>query len=153
VQRALADRERLRNEAEAYRNDIVPKARGSAQAVKQEAEAYRQEIIARATGDADRFTSVYRAFKAAQDVTLQRIYLETMEEILKNSNKVIIDKSAQGGSGVLPYLPLPALGSGAAAAGAPAQGNPSGASPPAAGSGQPTAQQSATSPLPPVHGR
>jgi membrane protease subunit HflK len=153
VQRALADRERLRNEAEAYRNEIVPKARGSAAAIKQEAEAYRQEIIARATGDADRFTSVYRAFKAAQDVTIQRLYLETMEEILKNSNKVIIDKSAQGGSGVLPYLPLPALGSGAAAAGAPGQGNPSGASSPAAGSGQPSTQQSATSALPPVHGR
>jgi membrane protease subunit HflK len=152
VQRALADRERLRNEAEAYRNDIVPKARGAAAAVKQEAEAYRQEIIARAQGDADRFTSVYRAFKAAQDVTLQRLYLETMEEVLKNSNKVIIDKSAQGSSGVLPYLPLPALGSGAAAAGAPAQGNASGASPSAAGVGQSPAQ-SATSALPPVHGR
>jgi hypothetical protein len=76
-----------------------------------------------------------------------------MEEILKNSNKVIIDKSAQGGSGVLPYLPLPALGIGGAAAGAPAQGNASGASPSAAGVGQSPAQQSATSPLPPVHGR
>ena len=117
VQRALADRERLRNEAESYRNDIVPRARGDAVRIKQEAEAYRQEIIARAQGDADRFLSVYNAFKAAQDVTLQRLYLETMEEILKNSNKVIIDKSAQGGNGVLPYLPLPALGSGQGAVG------------------------------------
>ena len=75
--------------------------------IKQEAEAYRQEIIARSQGDADRFLSVYNAFKAAQDVTLQRLYLETMEEILKNSNKVIIDKAAEGESGVLPYLPLP----------------------------------------------
>jgi membrane protease subunit HflK len=123
VQRALADRERLRNEAEAYRNDIIPKARGAAVAVKQEAEAYRQEIIARSHGDADRFLAVYHAFKAAQDVTVQRLYLETMEEILKNSNKVIIDKSAEGGSGVLPYLPLPALGVGQGAAGsAPATG-------------------------------
>jgi modulator of FtsH protease HflK len=117
VQRALADRERLRNEAEAYRNDIIPKARGAAVAVKQEAEAYRQEIIARSHGDADRFLAVYHAFKAAQDVTVQRLYLETMEEILKNSNKVIIDKTAEGGSGVLPYLPLPALGGGQAATG------------------------------------
>src|SRR5215469_17274293 len=148
VQRALADRERLRNEAEAYRNDIIPRARGAAVAVKQEAEAYRQEIMARAQGDADRFLAVYHAFKAAQDVTVQRLYLETMEEILKNGNKVIIDKSAQGGSGVLPYLPLPALGIGGAAAGAPAQGNASGASPSAAGVGQSPAQQSATSPLP-----
>ena len=110
VQRARTDLDRLRNEAEAYRNDIVPKARGAAAAIKQEAEAYRQEIIARSQGDADRFTSVYRAFTAAQDVTLQRLYLETMEEILKNSNKVIISKSAEGAGGVLPYLPLPALG-------------------------------------------
>src|SRR5499427_3617329 len=109
VQRALADRERLRNEAEAYRNDIIPRARGDAQRIKQEAEAYRQEIINQAQGDSDRFTAVYRAFKVAQDVTLQRLYLETMEEILKNSNKIIIDKAAQGQSGVLPYLPLPNL--------------------------------------------
>ncbi|HEX6441121.1 MAG TPA: protease modulator HflK, partial [Stellaceae bacterium] len=58
---------------------------------------------------ADRFTEVYKAFKVAQDVTLQRLYLETMEEILKNSNKIIIDKAAEGQSGVLPYLPLPSL--------------------------------------------
>jgi modulator of FtsH protease HflK len=153
VQRALADRERLRNEAEAYRNDIVPKARGAAAAVKQEAEAYRAEIIARSQGDADRFTSVYHAFKAAQDVTLQRLYLETMEEILKNSNKVIIDKSAQGGSGVLPYLPLPALGGGTASTGAPAQGNGSGASSPTAGTAPSSTQQSATSALPSLHSR
>ena len=110
MQRALADRERLRNEAESYRNDIIPRARGDAVRIKQEAEAYRQEIIARAQGDADRFLSVYNAFKVSQDVTLQRLYLETMEEILKNSNKVIIDKSAEGGNGVLPYLPLPRSG-------------------------------------------
>src|SRR5205807_3381050 len=114
VQRALADRERLRNEAESYRNDIIPRARGDAVRIKQEADAYRQEITARSQGDADRFLSVYNAFKAAQDVTLQRLYLETMEEILKNSNKVIIDKTAEGGNGVLPYLPLPALGTGTA---------------------------------------
>ena len=64
VQRALADRERLRNEAEAYRNDILPRARGEAVRIKQEAEAYRAEIIARAQGDADRFLSVYNAYQA-----------------------------------------------------------------------------------------
>jgi modulator of FtsH protease HflK len=150
VQRALADRERLRNEAESYRNDIVPRARGAATAIKQEAEAYRQEIIARAQGDADRFLSVYHAFKAAQDVTVQRLYLETMEEILKNSNKVIIDKSAQGGNGVLPYLPLPALGNTQGAPGAPPSGNSTGTSSgsPPAGSGQ-----SATPAIPPLRGR
>ena len=133
VQRALADRERLRNEAEAYRNDIIPRARGDAVRIKQEAEGYRQQIINQAQGDADRFVAVYHAFKAAEDVTLQRLYLETMEEILKNSNKVIIDKSAQGESGVLPYLPLPALSGGQGTGAAPAGGNgaaPSGAQPP-----------------------
>jgi modulator of FtsH protease HflK len=152
VQRALADRERLRNEAESYRNDIVPKARGAAVAIKQEAEAYRQEIIARAQGDADRFTAVYQAFKVAQDVTLQRLYLETMEEILKNSNKVIIDKSAEGGSGVLPYLPLPALGHTQGQAGTPSSGNAPGASsgaPPASGGAPPAA----TPAVPPLRGR
>jgi membrane protease subunit HflK len=109
VQRALADRERLRNEAESYRNDILPKARGAAAQIQQDAEAYRAEIVARSQGDADRFTAVYTAYKASEDVTAERLYLETMEEILKNSNKVIIDKSAMGPSGVLPYLPLPSL--------------------------------------------
>ncbi|MBV8888535.1 MAG: FtsH protease activity modulator HflK [Alphaproteobacteria bacterium] len=142
VQRALADRERLRNEAEAYRNDILPRARGDAVKLRQDAEAYRAEIVARAQGDADRFTSVYNAFKVAQDVTMQRLYLETMEEILKNSNKVIIDKSAEGANGVLPYLALPSLpafssGAGAGAAGGgPAAGGAAssngGATPPAA---------------------
>src|SRR5215472_7517803 len=126
VQRALADRERLRNEAEAYRNDIIP----------------------RAQGDADRFTSVYRAFKAAQDVTQQRLYLETMEEILKNSNKVIIDKSAEGSSGVFPYLPLPALGTGHGAASASPGGSGSTAGAPATGT-----PQSATPAVPPLRGR
>jgi membrane protease subunit HflK len=151
VQRALADRERLRNEAEAYRNDIIPRARGDAVRVKQEAEAYRQEIIARAQGDADRFTAVYKAFKAAQDVTLQRLYLETMEEILKNSNKVIIDKSAEGGSGVLPYLPLPALGHTQGQQSPPSSGNAPGTS-----SGAPPASSTppaATPAVPPVRGR
>jgi membrane protease subunit HflK len=145
VQRALADREKVRNEAEAYRNDIIPRARGAAVAIKQEAEAFRQEIIARAQGDADRFISVYRAFKVAQDVTLQRLYLETMEEILKSSNKVIIDKSAQGGNGVLPYLPLPALGGTGGAASAP---GPTGSAP-----AQSPTPQSVAPAIPPLRGR
>jgi modulator of FtsH protease HflK len=109
VQRALADRERLRNEAEAYRNDILPRARGDAVKVRQDAEAYRSQVVNYAQGDADRFTSVYNAYKASEDVTAERLYLETIEEILKNSNKVIIDKSVTGQNGVLPYLPLPSL--------------------------------------------
>ncbi|HEY1260788.1 MAG TPA: FtsH protease activity modulator HflK [Stellaceae bacterium] len=141
VQAALADRERLRNEAEAYRNDIIPRARGDAVRIQQEAEAYRQEITARSQGDAARFLSVYHAFKSAQGVTLQRLYLETMEDVLKNSTKVIIDKSAEGGNGVLPYLPLPALGGGKAPA------NPKPAAPAASGSS--SAAESEVSPLTP----
>jgi membrane protease subunit HflK len=130
VQRALADRERLRNEAESYRNDILPKARGAAAQNRQDAEAYRAEITNRAQGDADRFTAVYKAYKASEDVTAQRLYLETMEEILKNSNKVILDKSLLGQGGVLPYLPLPSLpGPSSPAVPAPA-GSPSAAVPP-----------------------
>jgi membrane protease subunit HflK len=140
VQRALADKERLRNEAESYRNDILPRARGVAVQTRQDAEAYRAEIVARSQGDADRFTAVYRAFKVAQDVTVQRLYIETIEEILKNSNKVIIDKAAQGQSGVLPYLPLPSLlGTTPPSASAPAAGsNPSSALPPSGGPAQPS---------------
>ncbi len=108
VQRALADKERLRNEADSYRNDIIPRARGDAVRIRQEADAFRSEIVARAQGDADRFLSVYRAFTLARDVTIQRLYLETMEDVLKNSKKVILDK-AGGNGGVLPYLPLPDL--------------------------------------------
>jgi membrane protease subunit HflK len=113
VQRALAERARVRNEAESYRNDILPRARGDAVRITQESEAYRQQVINGAEGDAARFDSVYQAFKVSKDVTSQRLYLETMEEILKNSKKIIIDKDAGGRGGVLPYLPLPSLSVGA----------------------------------------
>ena len=106
VQRARADQERLRNEAEAYANDIIPRARGEAERLVQEAEAYKQEVVARSEGDAQRFTQVYTAFRAAKDVTTKRIYLETMEEIFSNAEKYVIDQSG-GASGVVPYLPLP----------------------------------------------
>jgi len=107
VQRARADQERLRNEAEAYRNDIIPRARGEAERLIQEAEAYKQEIVARAEGDAQRFLSVLGAYQLSPSVTTERLYLETMEEVLRNTNKVLIDKS--GGPGVVPYLPLPEI--------------------------------------------
>jgi membrane protease subunit HflK len=119
----------------------VPRARGQAVSIKQEAEAYRAEIIARSTGDADRFSAVYRAYSVAKDVTIQRLYLETMEEILKNSNKIIIDKAAQGQSGVLPYLPLPNLLNSAPPTAQPPAGTATGATPvppPAAGGTPPS---------------
>ncbi len=120
VQAALADQARLKNEAESYRNGVVPKARGQATKIVQGAEAYRQQVVAQATGDAARFDSVYNAFKVAQDVTRERLFIVTMEKILEGSRKVIIDKAAQGASGVVPYLPLPGLAGPAPSAEAPA---------------------------------
>lgn len=108
VQAARADEERAKNEAEAYRNDIIPRARGEAERILQEAEAYEQEVVARATGEAQRFILVFNEYRQAKYVTRQRIYLETMENILAGMNKVLID-SAGGGQGVVPYLPLPEL--------------------------------------------
>jgi len=108
VQRAQADKERAQNEAEAFANDIIPRARGEAERLLQEAQAYRQEVTARATGEAERFKSIVAEYHKAEDVTVRRIYLETMEEILKGVNKVIIDNKA-GGNGVVPYLTLPEL--------------------------------------------
>ncbi|MGH7038331.1 MAG: FtsH protease activity modulator HflK [Stellaceae bacterium] len=137
VQAALADRARLRNEAQAYANSILPRARGDAVKIAQEGQAYRQQTVARAEGDAARFNAVYHAYLSAQDVTLQRIYLETMEQILASSNKVIIDKPALGAQGVLPYLPLPGLpGRGGKSAPAPAQPQAPAPAAGATGSGQ-----------------
>lgn len=109
VQRARANREQLRNEAEAYRNDIIPRARGESEKLLQEAQAYREEVVNRAQGDASRFLSVYESYKVSKDVTAERLYIETMEEILMRSQKVILDQGAAGTQSVLPYLPLPEL--------------------------------------------
>ena len=107
VQRAKTDEQRLRNEAEAYRNDIIPKARGEAEKKIQEAEAYKKEVVAKAEGEAQRFLSVYESYKTSKDVTRERIYLETLEKTLGKIDKVIVDNKA--GGGVVPYLPLPEL--------------------------------------------
>jgi modulator of FtsH protease HflK len=108
VQSAKIDEQRLINQADSYRNNVVPVAQGDAARVGQEAEAYRQQVVLQAQGDAARFLSVYNAYKAAEDVTARRLYIETMQSILQHTNKIIIDKSATG-SGVVPYLPLPQL--------------------------------------------
>ena len=108
VQAARADLETQRNEAEAYANDVIPRARGEAERMLQEAEGYKQETVADAEGDAARFLSVYREYALDKAVTSQRIYLETMEGVLKGMNKIIID-STGGASGVVPYLPLPEI--------------------------------------------
>ncbi|UEM04552.1 FtsH protease activity modulator HflK [Skermanella rosea] len=113
VQRARADRERVRNEAEAYRNDIIPRARGEAERLIQEASAYREQTVSLAQGDAQRFLSVYDAYSGAREVTARRMYLETMEQVLRGTNKVIIDGNGNGenggANGVVPYLPLTEL--------------------------------------------
>lgn len=104
VQSAKQDAEDVKNRAEAYREDILPKARGRAIQMLQEAQAYKQSTIARSRGDADRFNSVYEAYLSGKDVTKERIYIETMESVLKNAQKIIMDDN--GGQGVVPYLPL-----------------------------------------------
>ncbi len=107
VQAARADAERAINEATAYLNEVTQRAEGQAQQITQASEAYKQERTAAATGDAQRFLSIYDEYVDAKDVTKRRIYLQTMEEILRNMDKVLIEN--QEGGGVLPYLPLDKL--------------------------------------------
>jgi len=107
VQAARADMERSKNEAEAYANDVIPRARGEAQKILQAAEAYKKEVVAKAEGEASRFLAIYNEYAKAKQVTQERMFLETMETVLSDINKIIIDKNS--GSGVVPYLPLPEL--------------------------------------------
>ena len=109
VQRARADQERARNESEAYRNDIIPRARGEAEKMVQAAEGYKEQVLNMAQGQTKRFMALYDAWKQSPDVTERRLYLETMEEVMKDAPKIIIDPAAKGGQGVVPYLPLNTL--------------------------------------------
>ena len=84
--------ERSKNEAEAYANDVIPRARGEAQKILQAAEAYKKEVVAKAEGEASRFVSIYNEYAKAKQVTQERMYLETMEKVLADIDKVIIDK-------------------------------------------------------------
>jgi len=104
VQSAKQDAEDVQNRADEYRNKIIPEARGKAIQILQEAEGYKESVIARSKGDADRFNSVYDAYLSGKDVTKERMYIETMENVLQNAQKIILDD--KGGSGVVPYLPL-----------------------------------------------
>jgi modulator of FtsH protease HflK len=107
VQRADQDRQRVQNEAEAYRNDIVPRARGEAQRLLQESEGYRQQVVARAQGDIAGYVALHEAYRLAPEVTRQRLYLEMMENVLRGNQKVIIDQTGgPGGQSVVPLLPL-----------------------------------------------
>jgi membrane protease subunit HflK len=103
VQRANTDAERVRNEAQSYANDIVPRARGDAARIVAEAEGARQSSIAEATGQAQRFLSVLAAYEASRDITLRRLYIETMQDILVHTPSVVVDDKMRG---VLPFLNL-----------------------------------------------
>jgi len=106
VQRARQDKERKENEAMAYENRVVPTARGEAEQIIQEATAYKEKLVLEAKGQAQRFLAVYNSYKIAPEVTRQRLYLETIEEVMQGTDKVIIDSGSGGGPGVVPYLPL-----------------------------------------------
>ena len=102
VQSAKQDAEDKQNRARAYREDILPKARGEAIKLVQGAQAYKQSTVAQANGDAERFNSVYESYLGGKEVTKKRMYLETMEEVLSNAQKIILDDKG----GAVPYLPL-----------------------------------------------
>lgn len=121
VQRARQDQERLQNEANAYRNDIVPRAKGQAARLTEDAAAYKERVIKDAEGEAARFSSVYDSYAGAKDVTSQRLYLEALQDVLSKSDKVIIDQGTDG-QGVVPYLPLPEIQKRANPSSAPRQG-------------------------------
>ncbi len=104
--KAREDEQRLINEAQAYSNDIIPKARGLAARQIEEGNAYKEQVVAKAEGEASRFTQIFAEYKKAPDVTRQRLYFETMEGVLANTEKVIID--VQGGNNMM-FLPLDKL--------------------------------------------
>ena len=104
VKAALKDADRMRNEAQGYANDILPKAKGQAAQIIQDSEAYAESKVSAASGEADRFNQQLAAYRQAKSITEKRLYIEAMEEVLSKSNKVIMSQNA--GGNVLPYLPL-----------------------------------------------
>jgi modulator of FtsH protease HflK len=106
VQKAEADRERTISLAKLEQNKIVPKARGEAAEMLQQAEAYKSKVVAEAEGEVSRFEAILAEYSKAKEVTRRRLYLDTMQQVLSGTNKIIIDGD---GSNVIPYLPLPEL--------------------------------------------
>lgn len=106
VIKAREDEQRVKNEAEAYANQVVPEARGYAQRLREEANAYREQVISRAEGEAERFTKLLTEYEKAPEVTRERLYIDAMEEVLGNTSKVMVD--VKGGNNML-YLPLDKL--------------------------------------------
>ena len=107
VQRAEQDEDRFVEEANQYSNQMLGQARGEAAQIREDAAAYKNRVVQEAEGEAQRFISVYDEYVKAPEVTRKRLYLETMEKVLKDSNKVIVEQG--NGQGVVPYLPLPEL--------------------------------------------
>jgi len=103
VQRANTDAERMRNEAESYHNDIVPRARGEAARLVAEAQGVKQATIAEATGQSQRFDAVYAAYQQAKDITLRRMYLDAMQSVLAHAHTLVVDDKLKG---LVPFLPL-----------------------------------------------
>ncbi|MEM7240859.1 MAG: FtsH protease activity modulator HflK [Pseudomonadota bacterium] len=106
VQAAEQTRDTLEKQADAYANRVVAEARGEAAQLLEQAEGYRAQVVNEAEGEAARFVSVYDEFAKAPEVTRKRLYIETIERVFGDVNKIIIDESAEGGQGVVPYLPL-----------------------------------------------
>lgn len=105
VVRADQDRTKLTNQAEAYAKKLVPNARGEASRILQEAEAYKAKVVAEATGEAERFNRILTEYQKAPAITKKRLYIETMEDVLADSSKVLIDQNAAGGNSLM-YLPI-----------------------------------------------
>ncbi len=115
VIKAREDEQRVKNEAEAYANGIIPVARGYAQRVREEASAYREQVVARAEGEANRFLKLLAEYQKAPGVTRERIYIDAMQSVLSNSTKILVD--VKGGNNMM-YLPLDKLvGANAASSG------------------------------------
>lgn len=105
VVKADQDREKLKNQAEAYAKQIVPNARGEAARILQEAEAYKAKVVAEATGEAERFSKILEEYQKAPAITRKRLYIEAMEQVLADSSKVMIDQQAGNGNSLM-YLPI-----------------------------------------------
>lgn len=110
VQTAKTDKESVINRAQAFHNEVIPKARGEAAQITSDSEAYQKEVVERAKGDAGRFELIFNQYKLAKDITKKRLYLEAMESILQGMDKIIIDN--QKNAGIVPYLPLNQLDKG-----------------------------------------
>jgi membrane protease subunit HflK len=120
VASAKEDREKLINQAQGYRNDIIPKANGEAAQIVNEAKGYAQARVSRAEGEANRFVKTLKEYNQAKEIITKRLYIETMEDLLPHVEKIIVDGKA--GDRLVPYLPLDRLGKGRKAETAPDEG-------------------------------